>query len=785
VKVRRFIPLLAAVVSAYAADRAPVFKLPDTQGSTFDLREHLGREAVLLDFWATYCAPCLAEMGVFQTLHAKYAAQGLTVAAISQDQPQTAARVRSLAKGRGLSFTVALDPDQEAYRLYGVSALPTAVLIDRRGRIVWRREGYQPGDEAALEARIRVVLAAPRPAPARASSGVTSGLLAAAPAGPDTAGRPASPAGLPQTTGKPAPSGAAGGPSDSSSISSPSKAPAATAATTPDAAVAPMTEAPAGAPDSSLAPGGAVSDASSPFSDVRLSGANFLRVNYGKETRSLKDDNGWLEDWFDFRASDGPLSYDARFRIHQFLREGAQGGPNLIRDPASRVVKQTFAYRGENAQARAGNLYGTVNRGLALRLFEDRQARIDKDMLGFWGGLEGEPIQGAGRAAISVLGGKTFERFTDLYSLDAEEDKLRDTYLQGVMGEWGPVPGLKAGAQYLEAFRSEWEARIGGGNLEWARGPASLYLAYMGLAGRNNFGYPGAYQGRALYGAASLNLGRLELGAEYKYYHDYDLGFTEPPNLLKYHTFRLMARDMLFPNNQHEEGVQMRGAWHFAPTAEYAIDFSGIESHPERNPALLIHHVALPYLDLDQTVQFPGPGGGNLLLDADWNNQRRFSEGSFEDVNAFSLGAQWDKPLRGPWHIQGELEAQRRDVDFLLPAPGDPVTGRLGEVGAFYLNEAPWRGVASATLARSSAWSFTVDYEVTTSALEADPYSWHYALPGIENGWMSAQLSLEPLPGHRIDLWYGQRRDRVVCSGGTCRIEPAFGGTEVIWTAHF
>jgi peroxiredoxin len=764
--------LLALAALADAGERAPVFKLDDTQGASFALRNHIGRDVILIDFWATYCAPCLAEMGAFQTLHAKYASQGLRLVAVSQDQPQTAARVRSLAKGRGLTFTIVLDPDQEAYRLYGVSALPTAVLIDRQGRIAWRREGYQPGDEADLETRIRALLAQRKPGAVAA--------IAPAPAAPVPADTVTYT--LPRTS--PADSSSAvpaAAPSPPEPVPSAASAPP-TSTTVPAAPTAPTATAPAAIMPP--APGDATA-ADGPLSDLRLSGANFLRGNYGRETRALDEANGWLEDWFDFRAADGPLSYEARFRIHQFLREGAQGGQNLIRDPASRVAKQAFAYRGENAQARAGNLYGTVNRGLAARFFEDRQARIDKDLLGFWGGISGEPLEGAGRAGISVLGGKTFERFTDLYGLDAEEEKLRDTYLQGAMGDWDPGLGLKAGAQYLEAFRNDWNARVGGGNLEWARGPGSLYLAYMGVKGRNNFGYPGAYEGRALYGAASANLGRLELGAEYKYYHNYDLGFTEPPSLVKYHTFRLMARDMLFPNNQHEEGVQLRGAWHFASASEYAVNFSGLESHPERNPALLIHHVALPYFDFDQSLQLPWPAGGSLLLDVDWNDQRRFFEGSFEDVNALALGTQWDKPLRGPWHFQGELEAQRRDVDFLALAPADPAAGRLGGVGALYGNEAPWRGVVAATLARSSTGSFTVDYEATTSSREADPDSWHYDLPGVENGWLSAQLSLDLFQANRLDIWYGQRRDRVVCSGGTCRIEPAFEGAEVVWTAHF
>ena len=113
------------------------------------------------------------------------------------------------------------------------------------------------------------------------------------------------------------------------------------------------------------------------------------------------------------------------------------------------------------------------------------------------------------------------------------------------------------------------------------------------------------------------------------------------------------------------------------------------------------------------------------------------------------------------------------------------VAGKLGSVGGVYDKDNPWQSVLSATLGRNSAWTFTLDYEVTTSKMQADTNSFHYKLPRITNGWASAYFTLSALEGNQITLWFGQRQERVVCSGGNCRLEPAFEGAELIWITHF
>ncbi|MDB5104489.1 MAG: Thiol-disulfide isomerase-like protein [Fibrobacteres bacterium] len=722
-------------------ERASAFRLQDVEGAPFDLGVSLGRDVILLDFWATFCLPCVAELNAFKELQARHGAKGFRVVAISVDQPQTLARVRAFAKARAFPFAVLADPGQDVYRLYGVSALPTSLLIDARGRVAYRQEGFQPGEEKALEERILGLLRE-RPAPIEPGGSILPETSAR-----DTAFRDSMVDGI--------------------TLRDPSRNAQATLPAVPGTASDPA------------------SSIGSLASRLSLTGSNFLRANQGRENRAQPDANGWLEDWFDARLSEGGLAYQLRYRAYQFLRDLPGDGETLIRDPSHRIVKQSLTYSGSHADIRAGNVYGSAGRGLLFRFFEDRQARLDKDLNGIWAALEGGRAgEGPGRGRVSVFGGKTFSRFPDLHTVDAEEDAFRDLFLQGSEGAWEPLAGFKAGAQYAEAFRDGWNARLAGGNGEFLLGPTAAYLGYMDVTGGDRFNFPHAYRGRALYASLSENLGRLEAGAEYKYYRNYDLGFTDPPSLVQFHTFRLMARDMLFPDNQAEEGAQLRGTWHFREDAFYAANVSRLISHPERNASLLIHHVELPFLDVDQQLRLPAPGDGSLLIDADWIRQRKFSEGEFEDIDAYTLGLAGERPA-GPWNLGSSAELQYRDVDFRALTPGDPLTGRLGGAGPVSSRMEAWQGVVSATLGRASLWSLTLDYEATTSEREADPESFHYLLGGLSNGWTSAYLALNLPEGNRITLWAGQRKERVVCAGGSCRLEPAFEGTELIWSSHF
>jgi len=142
--------------------RAPAFKIRAVSGETLTLDKLAARGPVVLDFWATWCRPCLAELPELEALFQKYRERGLTVVAVSLDGPRNFAKVRPFASKLGLSFPIAVDEDGRMQQLYQVRAMPTTVVIDSAGMIVAVHEGYRPGDTRGLEAEIEKLLAPPQ-----------------------------------------------------------------------------------------------------------------------------------------------------------------------------------------------------------------------------------------------------------------------------------------------------------------------------------------------------------------------------------------------------------------------------------------------------------------------------------------------------------------------------------------------------------------------------------------------------------------------------------------------
>lgn len=131
------------------------FTLVDINGNAVSLSQYLGKGPVLIDFWATWCKPCMAELPHLQRMYDARKKDGFVVLAISMDGPETEAEVVPTARMLGYTFPILLDPETRAVSLYNPRrAAPFSVLIDRRGRVFKRREGFNAGDEASLEADV-------------------------------------------------------------------------------------------------------------------------------------------------------------------------------------------------------------------------------------------------------------------------------------------------------------------------------------------------------------------------------------------------------------------------------------------------------------------------------------------------------------------------------------------------------------------------------------------------------------------------------------------------------
>lgn len=148
------------LAAAKGATRLPDFRLSTIDGDRFVLSNHVGRDVIVMSFWATWCMSCLAELPHLSALYEREKANGLVVVAVAIDDPHTQADVAPTARRLGLEMPVIIDEHQRAVRLYNRNkTAPMTVVIDRLGRIVRTHAGYNPGDETRLEAELQKLLA--------------------------------------------------------------------------------------------------------------------------------------------------------------------------------------------------------------------------------------------------------------------------------------------------------------------------------------------------------------------------------------------------------------------------------------------------------------------------------------------------------------------------------------------------------------------------------------------------------------------------------------------------
>lgn len=126
---------------------APNFTLRDINGEEYRLSDHRG-EIIVLNFWATWCNPCMAELPHLNQIDKNYEDQDVNVVAISIDAARHASKVKAYVKSRRYAFTTLIDRDTTVVAQYNPSkGIPYTVVIDRQGRIVHFHTGYAAGDE--------------------------------------------------------------------------------------------------------------------------------------------------------------------------------------------------------------------------------------------------------------------------------------------------------------------------------------------------------------------------------------------------------------------------------------------------------------------------------------------------------------------------------------------------------------------------------------------------------------------------------------------------------------
>ena len=142
-----------------AGSQAADFKLEKLDGTTVSL-ESLRGKVVFLNVWATWCEPCRVEMPSLEKLHREFGPQGLSIVALSVDDPGEDEHVRQFAKELGLTFEILLDPARATSTSYQVTGFPETFVIGREGTIRKKVIGAADWSSEGNRALIRELLGA-------------------------------------------------------------------------------------------------------------------------------------------------------------------------------------------------------------------------------------------------------------------------------------------------------------------------------------------------------------------------------------------------------------------------------------------------------------------------------------------------------------------------------------------------------------------------------------------------------------------------------------------------
>jgi thiol-disulfide isomerase/thioredoxin len=142
---------------SYKSPPAPPLRLKSLDGREFDLSAMKGR-VVVVNFWATWCPPCIEEMPTLQKLWEDMHGSGLDVLAVNVGEPAEQIEAFLQEFEPRLEFPVLLDPDGEAFQAWRVRGVPKTFVVDKRGRVFYEAEGGRDMNSKHIRERLRALI---------------------------------------------------------------------------------------------------------------------------------------------------------------------------------------------------------------------------------------------------------------------------------------------------------------------------------------------------------------------------------------------------------------------------------------------------------------------------------------------------------------------------------------------------------------------------------------------------------------------------------------------------
>lgn len=444
-----------------------------------------------------------------------------------------------------------------------------------------------------------------------------------------------------------------------------------------------------------------------------------------------------FDNWLDLGTRAGPV------RVGVTLRSEAPGETGRRRHE---ITHRFAAYADERIEVRAGHFYGLFGRGLIFNAVEDRVVRIDTPLDGLTATLR------RGRWAATVFSGTPPGRPDDPAGSAID--------VRGLDLGCAPLPGLRLGAGGLTYRPDDFTGQDGAVHREWAAavragGRLGCLEAYLERGWKRGYDFdptrPGAEPGRALYANLNLDRGPWSLSWEMSDYRrfwiiqeaDGTTALNRPPSLAREFAWTLPNRAPHNLDADDERGHDLDVGY---GNDRWRLLASAVRL--ERHDGGVVYESLFGSFQKERVGPLRAAGGFGY----------QESEGLRQTVVGELV---WRSGARSSWTLQAEHQHVRLGG------------GRGYDLGAY---DQQWFKLEYETAPR---WAFAAVLE-TNNKVAAQR-------PGTERAgpFPAAQITYALDGGGSLGLWAGKRQAGYLCSGGLCKVEPAFAGLELTGTLRY
>ncbi len=141
-----------------ANNEIPNFRLKNLDNRTVSFNQIKGENLTVIDFWATWCKPCVKSIPEFVKMDEEFDDDDVKFIGISIDGPRNEAKVKPFIKSLGVKYPVLRDSDSSVMARLRVTAVPTLLIVNSDNEVLYFHEGYKSGEEVEIKEKIKELL---------------------------------------------------------------------------------------------------------------------------------------------------------------------------------------------------------------------------------------------------------------------------------------------------------------------------------------------------------------------------------------------------------------------------------------------------------------------------------------------------------------------------------------------------------------------------------------------------------------------------------------------------